>query len=212
MAADIMRQIISIAIVALALLVAAFSTSAQDGRQVYERACAACHGAEGQGTLAPALVPFTRGSQDLLRIVRAGAGNMMNGFSAAEVSNAEVRAIEQYLRGLSGRSAAASKPAGAAGGVPVTFGSSAVVTAAAAPAPPRGANRRIEWPYVGADQSNTRYSPLEDLTVDNVSRLQVAWRWRPEERQVALQRERDLRGDTGHRLRRGDHAALEALA
>jgi quinoprotein glucose dehydrogenase len=182
MAAEIMRQIISIAIVALTLLVAAFSTSAQDGRQVYERACAACHGAEGQGNLAPALVPFTRGSQDLLRIVRAGAGNMMNGFSAAEVSDADVRAIEQYLRGLSGRGAAASKPAGAAGGVPVTFGSSAVVTAAAAPAPPRGANRRIEWPYVGADQSNTRYSPLEDLTVDNVSRLQVAWRWRPEER------------------------------
>ncbi len=71
--------------------------SAQDGKAVYERACAACHGDAGQGRLAPALVPFTRGSQELLRIVRAGAGTMMNGFSASDVSDADVRAIEQYL-------------------------------------------------------------------------------------------------------------------
>ena len=74
--------------------------AAQDGRTVYERSCAACHGDRGQGRLAPALVPFTRGSQELLRIVRAGAGTMMNGFSAAEVSDADV----QVNRALPSRS------------------------------------------------------------------------------------------------------------
>ena len=78
------------------------SVTAQDGRAVYERTCAACHGDAGQGRLAPALVPFTRGSQELLRIVRAGAGTMMNGFSVSDVSDPDVRAIEQYLRGLGG--------------------------------------------------------------------------------------------------------------
>ena len=78
------------------------TAAAQSGRDVYDRACAACHGEAGQGRLAPALVPFTRGSQELLRIVRAGAGTMMNGFSAAEVSDADVQGIEQYLKSLGG--------------------------------------------------------------------------------------------------------------
>jgi quinoprotein glucose dehydrogenase len=180
--AAIMRQTISFAIIPLALLVASLSTSAQDGRQVFERACAACHGAEGQGNLAPALVPFTRGSQDLLRIVRSGSGNMMQPFSTADVSDADVRAIEQYLRGLSGRSATALTPAAAAASGPVTFGSSAVVTAKPAPRRTGGANRAVEWPYVGADQHNSRYSSLEDINAANVDQLKVVWQWRPEER------------------------------
>lgn len=40
----------------------------------------------------------------------------------------------------------------------------------------------VEWPAVGGNQSNTRYSPLEDVTAGNVSQLEVAWTWRPEER------------------------------
>ncbi len=157
--------------------------AAQDGKAVYERACAACHGDAGQGRLAPALVPFTRGSQELLRIVRAGAGTMMNGFSASDVSDADVRAIEQYLRSLGSPAAQAGTRPGAASG-PVTFGSSAVVTA---PAPASGSTARdrtrlVEWPFVGADRNNSRYSTLDDITAANVNRLTIAWRWRPEER------------------------------
>ena len=40
----------------------------------------------------------------------------------------------------------------------------------------------VEWPYVGADQNNSRYSALEDITAANVDRLAIAWRWRPDER------------------------------
>jgi quinoprotein glucose dehydrogenase len=46
----------------------------------------------------------------------------------------------------------------------------------------RGNGDMVEWPYVGADQANTRSSPAESVTPGNVDQLQVAWTWRPEER------------------------------
>src|SRR5436190_2821197 len=157
------------------------SVSAQAGKAVYERSCATCHGDAGQGRLAPALVPFTRGSQELLRIVRAGAGTMMNGFSAAEVSDGDVRAIDEYLRSLKpAAAAAAGDVSGANRSAPVVFGASAVPAAAASTV--RDKRRMVEWPFVGADQNNSRYSTLEDITAANVDRLAIAWRWRPEER------------------------------
>ena len=38
--------------------------------------------------------------------------------------------------------------------------------------PPRG-----EWPTYGGTYANARYSPLDQITPDNVSRLRIAWRW-----------------------------------
>ena len=38
--------------------------------------------------------------------------------------------------------------------------------------------RQVEWPYYGGDPGNSRYSPLADVTRDNVGRLQVAWQWK----------------------------------
>jgi quinoprotein glucose dehydrogenase len=38
-----------------------------------------------------------------------------------------------------------------------------------------------EWPVFAADQAATHYSPLEDITAENVSRLQMAWEWKPAE-------------------------------
>lgn len=40
---------------------------------------------------------------------------------------------------------------------------------------------RVEWPYVGADQANTRSSPANAVTPENVDQLEIAWTWRPEE-------------------------------
>lgn len=44
---------------------------------------------------------------------------------------------------------------------------------APAPAIPAG-----EWPAYGRDLGNSRYSPLDQVTRDNVANLRVAWRWR----------------------------------
>ena len=35
----------------------------------------------------------------------------------------------------------------------------------------------IEWPYVGAEQTHTKYSPAEDITPANVDQLEIAWEW-----------------------------------
>ena len=51
--------------------------------------------------------------------------------------------------------------------------------AAAAAAQERGP---VEWPYVGADQANTRSSSADQVTRENVDQLRMAWTWRPEER------------------------------
>jgi quinoprotein glucose dehydrogenase len=34
-----------------------------------------------------------------------------------------------------------------------------------------------EWPTYGGTYANARYSPLDQITPDNVSRLRIAWRW-----------------------------------
>lgn len=43
--------------------------------------------------------------------------------------------------------------------------------------PPRG-----EWPTYGGTYANARYSPLDQITPDNVSRLRIAWRWQSPDR------------------------------
>jgi quinoprotein glucose dehydrogenase len=131
-------------------------TPDQEGRRAYDATCATCHGEAGRGGTAPALVPLTRGSTAFLTTVRNG-GELMAAFSPVDVSDAQVAAIERYLRSLSGQA-----PAGTA--APAT----------------RGAI--VEWPYVGADANNSRHSPLTDVNAATVGQLQVAWRWRPEER------------------------------
>jgi len=39
-------------------------------------------------------------------------------------------------------------------------------------------SRQFEWLYYGGDPANTKYSPLADITVQNVERLQIAWQWK----------------------------------
>lgn len=34
-----------------------------------------------------------------------------------------------------------------------------------------------QWPAYGGDTANTKYAPLDQITKDNVSQLEVAWRW-----------------------------------
>ncbi len=57
---------------------------------------------------------------------------------------------------------------------------SVLVTASLASAHEQGA--MIEWPYVGAGQAHTKYSPVEDVTAANVGELEIVWQWEPNER------------------------------
>ncbi len=39
----------------------------------------------------------------------------------------------------------------------------------------------IEWPYVGAEQTHTKYSAAEEITATNVVELEIVWQWEPNE-------------------------------
>ncbi len=38
-------------------------------------------------------------------------------------------------------------------------------------------SRQVEWPYVGGDPGNSKFSALADINAQNVQRLGVAWQW-----------------------------------
>src|SRR5262249_20226737 len=42
----------------------------------------------------------------------------------------------------------------------------------------RGAPQNGEWRTYGGDPGNSKYSPLDQITRDNFTRLKVAWRWK----------------------------------
>ena len=46
-----------------------------------------------------------------------------------------------------------------------------------------------EWRHYGGDGANTKYSPLDQITVTNFSDLQIAWRWTSVSTEVAEARD-----------------------
>ncbi|HEX3879459.1 MAG TPA: hypothetical protein VHW24_20895, partial [Bryobacteraceae bacterium] len=38
-----------------------------------------------------------------------------------------------------------------------------------------------DWPFYGGDQAGSRYSPLDQITRANASKLKVVWEWKPGE-------------------------------
>src|SRR5690242_3353934 len=41
-----------------------------------------------------------------------------------------------------------------------------------------------DWPFYGADQAGSKYSPLDRINRSNVSQLQLAWRWKTNEKRL----------------------------
>lgn len=46
----------------------------------------------------------------------------------------------------------------------------------------RAGAQRVDWPTTSGDPGAMRYSSLNDINRENVSRLQIAWRWNTGER------------------------------
>jgi mono/diheme cytochrome c family protein len=77
------------------------SSSAQmPGRPVYERVCSRCHGADGKGKQAPAVVPFGWNFSQALDIVRHGGPCGMPAFTESELADEELKEIVDYLKTL----------------------------------------------------------------------------------------------------------------
>jgi mono/diheme cytochrome c family protein len=69
------------------------------GQAAFDRVCKRCHGAEARGDAAPRLVPFSREYDEVLGIVREGAGQMPP-ISARELPDEGVADIVAYLKSL----------------------------------------------------------------------------------------------------------------
>ena len=69
-----------VALGAAALAAVAVPALAQSGnnpgKAPYDRVCGVCHGPDGQGNVAPALVPLEKDFDEVLAIVREGRGEM----------------------------------------------------------------------------------------------------------------------------------------
>ena len=63
-----------------------------------------------------------------------------------------------------------------------THAAFALVLLLGAVASARDAGPVLDWPYVGGDQSHTKYSMTNSSTAANVGKLKVVWRWVPNER------------------------------
>ena len=69
------------------------------GQAPYDRVCKVCHGPEGKGSAAPALVPLELDVEELLIRVREGGGEMPS-ISASRITDDEVTQVAAYLKSL----------------------------------------------------------------------------------------------------------------
>lgn len=72
---------------------------APPGATAFARACAACHGPNGEGAKAPPIVPLAYMPDQVNVVVRSGQGEMPP-IARASLSDAELSAIVTYLSQL----------------------------------------------------------------------------------------------------------------
>ena len=98
-----MRKFILLAAVAIVM---AFSGQAMAaGADAYAKnGCGGCHGKTAAGGIGPALVgtDFIKGDADAIKtVIREGrSGTMMSAFDAKRISDADLDALVEYLKGL----------------------------------------------------------------------------------------------------------------
>ena len=71
--------------------------TAEQGRVLFSRTCASCHGADAKGQNGPALLPFEKEYLEVRGIVRDGRAEMPS-ISPADVSDEELIQIVAYLK------------------------------------------------------------------------------------------------------------------
>ena len=85
--------------VALVAVLDAASAQEHPGARSYAKVCQACHGPQGQGDLAPPLVPMPWETNYVMAIVREGYGQMPP-ISTRELDDQEVAQAVEYLRSV----------------------------------------------------------------------------------------------------------------
>jgi alcohol dehydrogenase (cytochrome c) len=153
------------------LAAAAVVAGAQErsGQELYSAYCAGCHGATGEGGSGPDLtsVAFHRAVSDeaMLRVIGQGvAGTAMPGFGG-QIDGRGQRALVAHLRGLASK---AMQPF-------TTVEAPVIDVTPARLLTPEEDN----WLMYGRDYGNQRFSPLRQITPENVKRLVPVWSFQP---------------------------------
>lgn len=152
-----------------------------EGRRLYEEHCAACHGTDGTGGVAPSLrrASYSHGNSpfSIYRVIRDGVPQ--TAMAAASLDATQRWQIVAFLR---------SAQRGAARGfsarptAPVNVTSADLATAG---------SRTDEWLTYSGNLKGWRYSGLSELTPENVSNLRPVWT-RQLQSNVAVQRSTPL--------------------
>lgn len=173
---------------------------AERGRHIYATSCAACHGAELAGGPAPALVGSAflrrwgtpeRGAAGLFHALRTSMPKLAMG----SLSSSDYGAVFAYVLERN-RWPAGSRPFDASDTLlrlirldrlaavtdPAPLGAPKSIDGEPGRSPPASGPGTAEittpdpadWPYHNADYAGTRFSPLTQISRDNVARLTVA--------------------------------------
>jgi alcohol dehydrogenase (cytochrome c) len=143
------------------------------GAELFEGACAACHGANGRGgQIAPSMLPRVASEQDDGLIAFLRTGNPERGMPPAAVADAQLPRLVEHLRFL------------------VATADDVETTTRTTEAQPR--NRAVEnfkpidsktlldpdpadWLWFSRTPDAQRFSPLDQINTENVRSLGLAW-------------------------------------
>jgi quinoprotein glucose dehydrogenase len=144
------------------------AAQATAGEPLYAAACAKCHGADLAGIeQAPALA----GSTFKQRWRQATLARLYERVESMPPKEPKSLTPAQYINIVAFLLRANDLPAGP---TPLTLDGLGVATASTRP--PVDKSTLVEWTTYGGDLASHRYSPLDQITRDNFSKLKIAWK------------------------------------
>lgn len=136
------------------------------GKRIFRERCSTCHGNEATGGLAPALnhSELRHGDSDLAiyKVIRDGIPQ--TGMAPVAISIRERWQVIGYLRAL--QFAAATSSAGSLASIHILVTNEQIRRAGSAP---------DQWLTYSGSLDGRRYSPLNEITPENVARLRLRW-------------------------------------
>jgi len=138
----------------------------QAGKRIFRERCAVCHGNEATGGLAPALnhSVLRHGDSDLAMYKVVRDGIPQTGMAPVAISIQEQWQVIGYIRAL--QFAASSRYADQSTAIGINVTSEQIRTAG---------SMQDQWLTYSGTLDGRRYTPLNEITPANVSRLRLRW-------------------------------------
>src|SRR5712692_1459465 len=138
----------------------------QAGKKIFRERCSGCHGNEAAGGLAPALNHslLRHGDSDLAMYKVVRDGIPQTGMAPVAISIQGRWQVTGYLRAL--QFAASSRYAGSLPPIDIHVSSEQIRTAG---------SMQDQWLTYSGTLDGRRYTPLNEITPQNVSRLRLRW-------------------------------------